>query len=36
MIILGHHPRHMKLADLMQNIPGLWYEQGELFGCEVV
>jgi hypothetical protein len=34
-ILLGHQPRHMKLADLMQNIPGLWYEQGELFGCEV-
>jgi len=35
-ILLGHQPRHMKLADLMQNIGGLWHEQGELFGCEVV
>ena len=35
-ILLGHQPRHMKLADLMQNIPSLWHEQGELFGCEVV
>jgi len=22
-ILLGHQPRHMKLADLMQNIPSL-------------
>jgi len=35
-ILLGYQPRHMKLADLMQNIPSLWHEQGELFGCEVV
>ena len=35
-ILLGHQPRHMKLADLMQSIPSLWHEQGELFGCEVV
>ncbi len=35
-ILLGNQPRHMKLADLMQNIPSLWHEQGELFGCEVV
>jgi nicotinic acid mononucleotide adenylyltransferase len=34
-ILLGYQPRHMKLADLMQNIPSLWHEQGELFGCEV-
>ena len=34
-ILLGHKPRHMKLADLMQNIPSLWHEQGELFGCDV-
>lgn len=35
-ILLGHQPRHMKLADLMQNIPSLWHEQGELFGCDVI
>lgn len=35
-ILLGHQPRHMKLADLMHNIPSLWHEQGELFGCEVI
>ncbi len=35
-ILLGHQPRHMKLADLMQNIPSLWHEQGELFGCELI
>lgn len=35
-ILLGRQPRHLKLADLMQNIPSLWHEQGELFGCEVV
>lgn len=35
-ILLGLQPLHMKLADLMQNIPSLWHEQGELFGCEVV
>lgn len=35
-ILLGHQPRHMKLADLMQNITSLWHEQGELFGCEVI
>jgi phosphohistidine phosphatase SixA len=35
-ILLGHQPRHRKLADLMQNIPSLWHEQGELLGCEVV
>ena len=34
-ILLGHQPRHMKLADLMQNIPSLWHEQGELFVSEV-
>jgi hypothetical protein len=35
-ILLGHQPRHIKLANLMQNIPSLWHEQGEFFGCEVV
>ena len=35
-ILLGHQPRHMKLADLMQNIEGFWHAQHELFGCEVV
>jgi hypothetical protein len=29
-ILLGHQLRHMK------NIPSLWHEQGELFGCEVI
>ena len=35
-ILLGYQPRHMKLADLMQNIPSIWHEQGESFGCEVI
>lgn len=34
-ILLGNQPRHMKLADLMQNIPSLWHEQGELFGTDI-
>lgn len=34
-ILLGRQPRHIKLADLMQNIPSLWHEQGELFGTDI-
>jgi hypothetical protein len=35
-ILLGQQLLHMKLADLIQNIPNLWHEHGEPFGCEVV
>lgn len=35
-ILLGHQPRLIKIANLMQNIPSLWHEQGELFSCEVI
>jgi hypothetical protein len=34
-ILLGNQLLHMKLDDLLQNIPNLWHEHGEPFGCEV-
>lgn len=35
-IINGTQPRHLKLADLMNNVPLLWNEQEEMFGLRVL
>lgn len=35
-IINGTQPRHLKLADLMNNVPILWNEQEEMFGLRVL
>ena len=35
-IINGTQPRHLKLADLMNNVPLLWNEQEEMFGLRVI
>jgi hypothetical protein len=31
MILDGTHPKHLKLQDLMEDIPVLWSEQEEKF-----
>jgi site-specific DNA recombinase len=35
-ILFGEHPRHLKLSDLMNNVPVLWSEQEEMFGLKVL
>lgn len=35
-IINGTQPRHLKLADLMNNVPLLWNEQEEMFGLKIM
>jgi len=35
-IINGTQPRHLKLADLMNNVPLLWNEQEEVFGLKIM
>jgi hypothetical protein len=35
-IINGTQPRHLKLADLMNNVPLLWNEQEEMFGLKII
>lgn len=35
-IINGTQPRHLKLADLMNNVPLLWNEHEETFGLRVL
>ncbi|MCB0744842.1 MAG: hypothetical protein KDC67_13120, partial [Ignavibacteriae bacterium] len=35
-IIDGTQPRHLKLADLMNNVPLLWNEQEEMFGLQII
>ena len=32
----GEQPRHLKLADLMNNVPVLWSEQEEMFGLAIL
>ena len=35
-ILFGEQPRHLKLSDLMNNVPVLWSEQEEMFGLKVL
>ena len=35
-VLFGEQPRHLKLADLMNNVPVLWSEQEEIFGLKVL
>ena len=35
-ILFGEQPRHLKLSDLMNNVPVLWSEQQEVFGLKVL
>ena len=35
-ILAGSQPRHLKLADIIQNMPMLWHEQSEMLGMEWV
>ena len=35
-ILFGEQPRHLKLVDLMNNVPVLWSEQQEMFGLAIL
>ena len=35
-ILFGEPPRHLKLSDLMNNVPVRWSEQQEVFGLKVL